>query len=811
MPGLPPALCFRLIVIVGACLLANIAHSETRYYETVQPVVESRCVACHACYSSPCQLNLTHPEGLSRGASKALVYNGTRLLDEAPTRLFQDAHSVKDWRKLGFFSVTDPVSDGQQSLSSVEHLMIWSLRSYQPLVGKLDLAGHSQHVGLRGPEAGWSCPSSNVEISRMKKWGRVGMPYDLMPMPSADQAVLMQWAASGFPGPDGQEEAAYWQIASQTQETIDAWEAYLNTRDPRQRILSRYLFEHLFLAKLVFPAQPDRIFRVVRSRTAAPDPVDEIATRRPYDDPGEAFFYRLRLDPATRMHKSHIVFPAGPEVLQRLQTLFDLERWPEKNPEWPSYSDGGVFNAFRAYKAIPVDARYRFFLDHGRYFLMTFIRGPVCEGQVAVNVINDYFFTAFVDPEYDLSVQDPAYLEESTPWLGVPPKSRRGVMDLIRTELRGTQRDYAEYRTRRYREAFPNGLPLEYLWSGKDGDQSGLDRDRALTVLRHHDTASVLWGWQGDKAQAVWILDYPIIERIYYLLVAGFDVYGSITHQTATRLYMDKLRIESQQNWFDLLMPAEKSRVRNQLNRGDRVLRSLDSSHPLYNADWQPAVSKAVASDQKALLGAARRYLQLGALKAVGSSPNSAGESYPDLGSQAALTLQQLAAAPADLVQNFPDFSVLLIESDREADQIISLVRNRSHLNVNELFQEEKRLVPEEDTLLPVVGLVGSYPNLIFRVDEAQLPLWLAAMRGSHVPGRFESRRWAETDKPLSLPFAIHRLHPEFWETYDRVQSAVDRLYPVYGGRLDLSKYTYQLNTHQIRPAPTIYPFRGGR
>jgi len=37
----------------------------------------------------------------------------------------------------------------------------------------------------------------------------------------------------------------------------------------------------------------------------------------------------------------------------------------------------------------------------------------------------------------------------------------------------------------------------------------------------------------------MWVVDYPLLERIYYALVAGFDVYGTAGHQLALRLYMD--------------------------------------------------------------------------------------------------------------------------------------------------------------------------------------------------------------------------------------------------------------------------------
>ncbi len=794
----------RLLPSLYAILLLTSlpTFADTRFYETVQPVLESRCIACHACFSSPCQLNLSHPDGWRRGASKDRVYDGARIKDDPPSRLFEDAHSVEAWREMGFFTVTEPVSDGNQSQSIMKHFMDWHAQVYGPLSAQPDASQHEGQIGLRGPTDDWSCPSDSLETTRLKRGGKVGMPYDLSALDPRESETLLRWMADGFPGPDAQEEAARFGLSEASRKLLRQWEDYLNADDPRQRLLSRYLYEHLFLSRLVFPEQPERSFRLVRSASAAPAPIEEVATRRPYDDPGQAIYYRLRVDRATRTHKAHVVFDAGPEALARIQSLFDLAAWPEKEPGFPAYPEDGVFNAFTTYAAIPVRARYQFFLDNARYFVMSFIRGPVCEGQVAVNVINDYFWTAFVEPDKDLSVTDPAFLERAGQWLGVPPKSRSGVLDLFRTTLRDSQQKYARFREQAYRNQYPKGMTLDSFWQGANGNQEGPDRDRALTIVRHHDTASVLWGWQGVQPQAVWVLDYPIFERIYYLLVAGFDVYGSITHQASTRLYMDKLRIESQQNWFDFLAPEEKVRVRAQLNRGEGVLEELNESHPLYNPQWKPAIAPAISGSQIRLLQAVRDQLGLPAAQSVGSSLPSSMKPLPALPDSALSSLHRLAEGPAELAQNFPDYSILLLTDDRGEEHVVSLVRNRSHLNVNELFKERERYEPGADTLLPVHGLVGSYPNLIFKLNVAQLPLWLQAMRGSDVPGFFEAESYTRSETPVRLPFAIDRLHPDFWRVYDRVQHYVDTHYPVYAGRLDISKYTYQLNTDSIRNSP---------
>ena len=76
--------------------------------DRAQQVIRQRCVVCHGCYDAPCQLKLEAYEGFRRGASKELVYNASRLIEDGLTRLFDDGHSERDWREKGFYPVTAP-------------------------------------------------------------------------------------------------------------------------------------------------------------------------------------------------------------------------------------------------------------------------------------------------------------------------------------------------------------------------------------------------------------------------------------------------------------------------------------------------------------------------------------------------------------------------------------------------------------------------------------------------------------------------------------------------------------------------------
>jgi hypothetical protein len=48
----------------------------------------------------------------------------------------------------------------------------------------------------------------------------------------------------------------------------------------------------------------------------------------------------------------------------------------------------------------------------------------------------------------------------------------------------------------------------------------------------------------GNNPKTAWLLNYQLLERIHYLLVAGFDVFGNVGHQLDARLSMDFLRME---------------------------------------------------------------------------------------------------------------------------------------------------------------------------------------------------------------------------------------------------------------------------
>jgi hypothetical protein len=62
-------------------------------------------------------------------------------------------------------------------------------------------------------------------------------------------------------------------------------------------------------------------------------------------------------------------------------------------------------------------------------------------------------------------------------------------------------------------------------------------------------------------------VDFPIFERIYYTLVADFDVFGNVAHQVSTRLYMDHLRMQSETLYLAFMPAQRREEIRASISR----------------------------------------------------------------------------------------------------------------------------------------------------------------------------------------------------------------------------------------------------
>ena len=512
------------------------------YLSQVRPVLVKRCVVCHSCYNSPCQLKLSSYEGLDRGASKKAVYNSSRLKTMEPTRLFMDAKNTEEWRGKDFHSVTKNTAQYGQNNSIMMQFL--AHKKDNPIKNKDEFYPEAEDL---------TCAKSDEELGAyLSKHPNRGMPFGFPPLTENEFNSIAGWLAQGAKGPDDLQQAELEAIPEADQGKIVQWEIFLNNQEAKYAMTARYLYEHLFLAHIKFDTPEKVFYELVRSYTPPGKAIDVIATDLPYDDPQtDIFYYRLRKIHSTIVHKTHMVFEFSEKQYHRFHELFIEPEWllpPKKG----GYEKKLSANPFKVFEQIPTRSRYQFLLDNIHYVIMTFIRGPVCKGQVALNVIRDQFWLLFLDPDYDLSVQHPGLLQTYGSLLEMPLVEKndwRLTKTIFSKKYRKKTSEYVqrrgEYYSAHYRYEEPG---YEAIWRGEKDTDSPL-----LTVFRHFDSASVHKGALGNLPRTIWLMDYPLIERIYYSLVAGFNVYGTVMHQLTIRIYMDELRQEGESYFLDFM------------------------------------------------------------------------------------------------------------------------------------------------------------------------------------------------------------------------------------------------------------------
>ena len=771
--GIFVASCSRPIAPELAILPVVADPAQISYREDVQPVLERRCVVCHACYDAPCQLLLSSHAGLDRGASKQAIYHSDRLRGAEPSRLFIDEKSTDAWRQRGFF----PVVEGATP-TVADSLLLQMLA-----LGRASPFAMNERLPASVPleiSRKLSCPTAAEFDGYAAQHPLGGMPYGMAPLGDAELGVLASWAMRGGPPPPAvpsPPEAATAQVAR--------WETFLNGESLKARITARYLYEHWVFAHLYFedlPAGP--FYRIVRSASPPGAAIDEIATRRPYDDPGlSPFWYRLQPVESAIVHKTHIVYPLGEAKRSRLTGLFLASDW---NPErLPSYDTAESSNPFVSFDQIPARSRYQFLLDDAQYFVMTFIRGPVCRGQVAVDVIEDRFFVAFLDPDRDLSVVDPAFLDRTKEMLSLPAEHGSSQLGLrgLWVEYDHDQQRFLDAQAKAYDAADPEGLgpTLDFLWDG-----GGYNRNAFLTVFRHFDNATVVRGFLGGMPKTAWVLDYPIFERIYYDLVAGFDVFGNAGHQISTRLYMDHLRMQSEDIFLAFLPEERRQEIRASWYVGADLERhhlAVDRIRSGGHATQIPFESPDPKAELLEML-IARSSEVSGPPELLNRCPappcDRAGASA--LERRAERALQPLAGVRGPWVVQLPNLALLRVRSGGSGDDhaVYTLVHDEAHTNVAFMFGEDKRREPEKDTLTIAPGYLGSYPNFLFDVEVAQVGAFAQALSAVADAADFEA---------LVERFGVRRTSPHFWETFDWIHEDFRRRQPTEAGLLDLGRY----------------------
>ncbi|HHJ35044.1 MAG TPA: isomerase [Gammaproteobacteria bacterium] len=747
------------------------------YEKEVKPVLDKRCVVCHSCYDAPCQLKLSSTEGLTRGANKEKVYNPKRLTSMEPTRLFIDAKD-DEWRKKGFHSVLDDTKR-TGSTSLLQRLLVLKQHNPQPAGGLLpdDFTLDIERKQI--------CPDQDGFDDYAEEHPLWGMPYAMPGLDQAENIILKKWLDTGA-------VIEKIPVRNEADLQIKKWETFFNLPSNKHRLTSRYIYEHLFQAHIHFDqTPPDELYRLVRSHTSTGYDIDEIATLRPYDDPGaRKFYYRLLRYTPTVVAKNHIVYSLSDKRLERYRQLF-IE--PDYDVDsLPSYAANMTSNPFKTYAAIPPDSRYRFLLDEARFFIEGFVKGPVCRGQVALSVIEDHFWIMFFNPDREIFTTEPAFLNNMSDYLQIPSE-RKSHLNLlpIWTDYWQRQKQYMATKQRYFEKMNTHDLhhALSYIWNGDENNPNA-----ALTVFRHFDSASVEYGFVGDGPETAWIIDYPLLERIHYLLVAGFNVYGNIGHQLSTRIFMDFLRMEGEDHFLAFLPVSKRKEIRDKWYQGMRSELDTIFKAPMEWLNVESVIGYHTDDVQLELYEHIKQRMGDGLshsyqINQCGTKDCRQTTNRTVKNNELKIKIDNAMETIDDLkgkrLHNFPEVSfVRVITDDPERSFSYSFIRNKAYKNVSSLLSDERKRDQqdiEHDDITVVDWLAGSYPNFFFSVHIDDIDDFIQYCMSVNDQKSFD--RFIER-------YGVRRTDPAFWKTADWFQDQYKTQRPLHSGLYDLSRYS---------------------
>ncbi|MBS0417247.1 MAG: fatty acid cis/trans isomerase [Proteobacteria bacterium] len=729
------------------------------YQHDIRPLLERRCLVCHGCYDAPCQLKLDSHEGLTRGASKERVYSTDRLVPAAPSRLFEDAQTTAQWRAHGF----SPVLPDQLNASEADRragvlARMLDLKRENPLpAGKL--LPKTFDFSLNRAQ---QCPrvdEFNTFASRYPQWG---MPFGLPPLTDSEYHKVTEWLAA-----DGRatEPAP---LSPTLAKEVEYWESLFNGDSLKHQLAARYVYEHLFLAHLYLEDRGANtvFFKVVRSRTPPGVPLDLITTRRPYDDPGVSrVYYRLWRDPASVVAKTHMPYQLTAARRDRWRKWFIDADY--KVDRLPGYDPRTASNPFVTFERIPYASRHSFLLDEAQFTIMNFIKGPVCRGSVALSVIQDRFWVFFTSPQSAVGQQFAQFLAKEDEQLELPAAAGSGIWSA--TKWRSYARAQSKYLQAKGDFIRANAAALDKGGLSLFWDGEGTNANAALTVFRHNDSATVVQGLVGTPPQTAWLIDYPILERIHYLLVAGFDVYGTASHQLMTRMYMDFLRMESEMNFLGFLpQDARIAEVRNWYRGADRSVQAYLDSYYQHGVLAPPMDFK--TDRPKAELF---RALELRLAKVLNHryELQKSGLTAQSIASLA--RLDQVRGVAASIL---PQAVIMKVNGHG----LLTLLSNSAYSNISSLLNAAGNRLPAEDTLTIVNGVSAAYPNAFLELNESDIP---------ELVTRIEQIR-SEADYAALLDrYGIRRTDERFWKLSDQVLADYQNAEPISHGVLDYSRY----------------------
>jgi hypothetical protein len=403
---------------------------------------------------------------------------------------------------------------------------------------------------------------------------------------------------------------------------------------------------------------------------------------------------------------------------------------------------------------------------------------------VALNVIEDHFWVFFAAPELMKHELSEAQRQTVYQYLEMPSKTETYNLLSAYTRYWKAQKAYLAAKNAYWATRRPatQQAAIAMIW---DGD--GTHPDAALTVFRNFDSAAVERGLLGKYPETAWIIDFPLFERIHYLLVAGYDVYGNVGHQLNSRLFMDFLRMEGEDNFLAFMPEAARAEIRSNWYRGIRSRRKKLFEQPMswlanespihFSSDDPQAEFYSMMLEHLGPIAGEADYINR---CSIGPCDQIAA---PSSLTKADVAMSRLAQLRGEQLKVFPELALVRVRTSSEgASLIYTLIVNRDWSNITSFLEDasEAGRDPSGDTLTVLRGVSGSYPNFFFDVPEGKLDAFVTQAAAMQTDEDYQS---------FVARYGVRRTSADFWQIADWFQSQYLAQQPTEAGILDLNRY----------------------
>jgi hypothetical protein len=140
--------------------------------------------------------------------------------------------------------------------------------------------------------------------------------------------------------------------------------------------------------------------------------------------------------------------------------------------------------------------------------------------------------------------------------------------------------------------------------------------------------------------------------------------------------------------------------------------------------------------------------------------------------------LQTLQGTPFSLM---PEVAFVEVLGEGDSISVFTILHNDSYSNNAQIFEDQKRRIPQEDYLTVVKGFIGAYPNVFFQLSDQNLEDFVQTIM---------SMRNAADYANLVTVFGVRRTNvPLFWPLSDRLNAHYKENRPIEAGLFDLNRY----------------------